>query len=67
MSREFTFARRANNDGTVESICRECFVTIATAHWEAELDDAEHEHICDPADLARFERYQLDDTTNGMN
>jgi hypothetical protein len=52
---ELTFAHRANDDGTIDSICRECFATVSTSLWEADLERAEQEHVCDPAELERFQ------------
>ena len=40
------FERRPNPDGTIDSICTRCQLTIATATWEADLDSAERDH-CD--------------------
>jgi hypothetical protein len=45
------FVRRFNPDGTTDSICRKCFLTVATATWEADLDSAEQCHKCDPSRL----------------
>jgi hypothetical protein len=42
------FAHRTNDDGTVDSICRKCFATVATCHWESDLENAERDHVCDP-------------------
>lgn len=36
-----TGARRQNPDGTSESICGSCFVTVTIASWEADFDRAE--------------------------
>lgn len=51
---EYNFAHRANEDGTIDSICRECLATVATSQWEADLEKAEQAHVCDPAELERF-------------
>jgi hypothetical protein len=45
------FAHRLNHDGTTDSICKNCYLTIATASWEADLDSAERGHKCDPTRL----------------
>jgi hypothetical protein len=50
------FARRANDDGTTDSICMNCFRTIATSVWESDLDRVESDHVCDPRELERFQR-----------
>jgi hypothetical protein len=45
------FAHRLNQDGTTDSICKQCYLTVATATWEADLDSAERNHHCDPSRL----------------
>lgn len=45
---EKAFVRRANQDGSTDSVCRACFVTVATTVWESDLDGAEKSHTCDP-------------------
>jgi hypothetical protein len=52
------FVHRKNEDGTFDSICRSCFVTVATARFESELEGEEHDHICDPRDLKRTQKWQ---------
>lgn len=49
------FAHRTNSDGTIASICSRCDVPIGNAHWEADLERMEADHICDPVRLAFFE------------
>jgi hypothetical protein len=49
------FVRRLNVDGTIDSICRHCFVTIATSISESVLEREERKHICD---LRLLERYK---------
>jgi len=46
------FVHRSNSNGTTDSICKSCFLTIATAMWEADLDSAEQAHKCDPFRLS---------------
>jgi hypothetical protein len=46
------FVHRINADGTIDSFCRKCFITVASSHWEAELERAEHKHECDKLQLA---------------
>lgn len=48
------FVHRSNRNGTTDSICRECFVTVATSIWEADLDRSERAHVCDPWTVKRF-------------
>lgn len=42
------YTHRRNSDGTTDSVCRRCYVTVVTACREADLDCAEHNHHCDP-------------------
>ena len=53
-NRDSKFAHRENRDGTFDSICRECFATVATTRHEPDLAKAERAHTCGPRDLARF-------------
>ena len=48
------FPHRTNRDGTIDSICPHCFATIGTSTWEADLEDIEAAHICDPARLTYY-------------
>jgi len=50
------YGRRRNLDGTTDSICRKCFVTVATARQETDLHCAEHSHTCDPNVLEYWNR-----------
>ena len=43
-----TFVRRSTGHRTVESTCKRCFLTVAIAKRERELDQAEQRHICEP-------------------
>ena len=45
------YTRRPNADGTTDSICNKCYVTVVTAIGESELDREEKRHVCDPAVL----------------
>lgn len=45
------YAHRRNADGTTDSICRNCFITVITAIWEGDLTRAEHDHSCNPSVL----------------
>jgi hypothetical protein len=53
---ESHFAHRLNEDGTTDSICKVCFVTVANATWEADLESAEREHKCEPWRLERLRK-----------
>jgi len=52
------FPHRTNADGTIDAICPECFVTVATSPYEADLEAIETSHRCDPA-LLNYCREQL--------
>ena len=41
-----SFARRLNNDATIDSICPRCFVTVGQSLREADLERAEQSHVC---------------------
>lgn len=43
-----TFLRHVNTNGTIDSVCRTCFVTVASASKELELEEPERTHVCDP-------------------
>jgi hypothetical protein len=49
------YAHRVNEDGTLDSICPHCFLTIGTSTWEADLEKMESMHVCDPDRLRHFE------------
>jgi hypothetical protein len=42
------YVHRSNLNGTTDSICKSCFLTVASAIWDADLESAEREHKCDP-------------------
>ena len=46
------FPHRHNADGTFDSICASCFVTVATEDNERDLLDWERNHVC--SGLARY-------------
>ncbi len=41
------FTHRKNADGTLDSICLRCFITVDQGHEEEDLDIAEYIHVCD--------------------
>jgi hypothetical protein len=53
------FPHRRNNDGSYDSICTECFVTIATAKDESQLAGAEGTHVCNPLWFHVPSKYQI--------
>jgi hypothetical protein len=42
------FPHRTNEDGSYDSICRICHLTVGSASIERELARSEREHACDP-------------------
>jgi hypothetical protein len=48
------FPHRHNDNGTHDSICTGCFVTVATVLNEPELARFESAHICNPVRLNWF-------------
>jgi hypothetical protein len=50
------FAHRLNEDGSIDTICRECFITVATAAAESVLVREERKHICEPASVERYKK-----------
>jgi hypothetical protein len=52
----FRFAHRFNENGSYDSICTGCLLTLSTAKTEADLAQHERSHVCDPIRL-----YQLDE------
>jgi hypothetical protein len=63
------FPHRRNSDGTIDSICKRCFVTIATEATDAELEGAERAHICQGFDAVwmnhRTDQERLPTRTQG--
>jgi hypothetical protein len=49
------FPHRHNSDGTYDSICTACFVTVASVRDEELLCAQELAHVCDPVNLYRIE------------
>jgi 1,4-dihydroxy-2-naphthoyl-CoA synthase len=46
------FAHRPNDNGTTDSICLKCFMTIASKERKADLAASEAAHECGGFDLA---------------
>lgn len=42
------FSHRHNSNGTVDSICHQCFITVATEPVEVNLATRERAHACNP-------------------
>ena len=48
------FPHRHNRDGSHDSICTKCFLTIASVREESELVQFEIDHVCDPVLFYQF-------------
>jgi hypothetical protein len=48
------FPHRHNRNGSFDSICTQCFMTVATKSNEAELRGPENAHVCSGFDLGRI-------------
>lgn len=48
------FARRENKDGSFDCVCMKCYATVASSLQEAELEQGEQTHQCDPAAVERL-------------
>jgi hypothetical protein len=48
MTSFISFARRKNENSTIDSICTRCYQTIASGDNEDALEGAERGHSCDP-------------------
>jgi hypothetical protein len=56
------FPHRHNPDGSIDSICSECFRTVATAFTEAQLQAAERVHGCEGFSMvALYHRHRTED------
>jgi hypothetical protein len=47
------FPHRRNRDGSFDSICLKCLLTIANARDEADLAKHEKYHVCNPSVLSQ--------------
>ena len=52
------FPHRVNSDGTIDSICPDCFVTVASAENDDSLMKFERMHVCRKEDLARYQAWK---------
>jgi len=57
-SEQLKFAHRFIPDGTVDSICPRCFVTVGSASNETDLVPKEEHHVCDPFLVAHYEFFK---------
>jgi hypothetical protein len=53
------FPHRFNEDGSYDSICTVCHLTVARTTVEAELAQHEQEHTCNRARLHQLSEYPL--------
>ena len=57
MIAEIAFTRQTNYDSTEDSICMNCFLTVARG-TKASLEEAERKHDCEQAILDECRRYE---------
>lgn len=50
------YAHRRNYDGTLDSVCKLCYLTVARAYRETDLSHLEVRHICQPVERRRSTR-----------
>ena len=56
------FPHRINGDGTFDSICPRCFVTVGTSNNEAELEQMEAAHICESSRLRYYDEKRYNES-----
>jgi hypothetical protein len=49
------FPHRQNRDGSFDSICRRCLLTVANTRNEADLARYEQYHVCNPSFIIQRE------------
>jgi hypothetical protein len=47
------FPHRYNHDGTIDSICKQCFQTVASHKKEIEIEQIEKAHVCSSSLLSQ--------------
>jgi hypothetical protein len=47
------FPHRRNPNGSFDSICLKCLLTIANARTEAELEKHDKDHVCNPSAVSQ--------------
>jgi len=50
------YAHRLNHDGTLDSVCKLCYLTVARAFREIDLAQLEMRHVCQPVERRRATR-----------
>ena len=53
------FPHRINSDGTIDSICQRCFVTVGSSTVESDLESMEAAHTCEPARIDYYEQIEV--------
>lgn len=54
------FARRPGLNGAMVSTCNTCFAAVAVSLRQAELEEAEHAHLCNPQALELWKLFMLE-------
>ncbi len=55
------FPHRTNANGSFDSICTNCFETVARSFFEPDLTLLEQTHVCRQSDLIRLGKLEIDD------
>ena len=53
------FPHRINSDGTIDSICDQCFATVGISASDSDLKQLEAAHICEPARVAYYHQIEF--------
>jgi hypothetical protein len=63
------YAHRPNQDGTLDSICKLCYLTVARAYRAMDLAQLEVRHICQPMERRRSTRvvHRVFDPAGSLN
>lgn len=64
---ETPFVRRVSANGTIHSICTQCFLTVALGTREADLDEGERRHVCDTWLLAHWKELASREPADGWD
>lgn len=65
MSISRIYPHRRNKDGSYDSICLTCFLTVSHANTEAELPKLDLNHVCRITPLSKRSNYKEESTDAG--
>jgi hypothetical protein len=58
LSDDCQFFHRRNADGTLDSVCLECFQTVASATDTDDMEQFEYEHVCASEERAHLDEWR---------